>query len=145
MTCVTYRDGVMAADGYFGSAGGWQYHDAFQKLFRLNNGGVAGFSTSGSHHVDRWLTWYSSEEPADDRFKGDDVFVLVALPSGKVYEYAGCWHTDISSLPFATIGVGWPCARAAMLMGASAVQAVLIASMCCAEVSDKITSMTVEK
>lgn len=129
MTTIVYRAGVMAADSRVGH-GELIYEDAYPKLYRLDDGAVAGFACQ-LYQVRAWIDWYhrGREPGALPQAFTDYCNVLVAYPDGPVDEYQGSYVAPRVEREMYTIGSGWHAARAAMLMGATAAQAVEVAKM----------------
>ena len=130
MTCIAYRNGVLAADSQ--ETDGNNIKTPCQKLFRIAKGknrghivGTQGASFSGMVFVD----WYSGDRPEmpsseRDLIDGDDGFgILILTPQGLYEADKSCRPVPVSA-PFYAVGDGAGIAIGAMEMGASAKQAV---------------------
>lgn len=123
MTCIAYRDGIMASDSArFDS-------DTIvsltsKKIHRMPNGGLVGCAGLVSD-IDAFVAWKvdGQEQPRDLK----DIVALVVEPDGRILVYTENLRpvNDISDFP--VIGAGGDLMRGAMAQGASAVEAVQIA------------------
>lgn len=145
MTTIAFRDGVMAGDGRV-TGGGWISSEHGQKLFRLPDNAVAGFSTDNQGKITEWLGWYGpgrSDLWEAKTLTIDGLYVLVAYPDGRLLYYSGTNAVDNSHEPFDAIGSGWPVARGALLTGATAQEAVRIAAQVDLGTGPIVTTLTV--
>lgn len=139
MTTIVFRDGVMASDGRV-TSGPWISSEHGQKLFRLPDNAIVGFSAEDQGKVMQWLGWYSENQPTGHTI---DIYALVAHPDGRLLYYSGTNAVDTSHQPFDAIGSGWPVARAALLAGATAQEAVRIAAQVDSSTGPIVTTLTV--
>jgi hypothetical protein len=133
MTCIAYRDGIIAADSQ--ETDGNNIKTPCQKLFRIAKGknkghilATQGASFSGMVFVD-WYAGAREEMPSSDRdlIDSDDAFgILLLTPKGLFEVDKSCRPVPIST-SFYAIGDGGPIAMGAMEMGASARRAVAAA------------------
>lgn len=128
MTTIVYKDGVMAADSraYSGGAEGMGEK---VKIRRLSDESLIGCSTIIPGLSEAMIDWIESDMKGDTPNRKDKAFsAIMVSPEGKVYMMsnesliAGPLKADF----FAT-GTGADYAKGAMMMGASAKQAVKIA------------------
>lgn len=130
MTTVAYRDGILAADTRCVRQG---IIEAAHKLFRLDDGSIAGFAGSlcDIHH---FVRWYNAGADVDDPPKwimfGDNdepVVDCILVSEDGVSRWTA--HIQPSPIigPYFAIGSGQQFATAAMFMGATAEQAVRVA------------------
>lgn len=127
MTCIAYRDGIIAAERrvYLDTeSGGTRYFDSCVKLYRVLDTivGLAGESSAGLD----FLKWYSNQRYGDDPPKIGNAHVIVLKRDG-LYEVEGHGHLVKINEPFYAIGSGAKAALGAMHMGARPVEAVEIA------------------
>lgn len=129
MTTIAYRRGKLAADSR-ATVNGWiQHGTSIDKMFRLQDGGVAAITgdTAKGMELVQWLqSGGESQRPSPDL--GDDAQVIRMLPDGllRIYEAAAYYDLDV---PFAAWGSGMPPALAALHMGADPIQAVRVAAL----------------
>lgn len=125
MTCVVWKDGVMAADRNTGLGVIAEWEE--QKIFKLN-GYLLGFSGFTSTR-DKIITWIVNEK--DDKFfpeinpKEDYSFILIDCINKKFYLYDN--SLEPSELPYDypyAIGSLQYLATGAMYVGANAKEAV---------------------
>lgn len=129
MTTIAYRDGVLACDSRI-SNGDWTTPGRAEKIFRLANGGMVGFAGAASKI--EWLkAWIEAGRPEDGRptTLPDEVHAIVVGPDGRVEflegSRCGVWTFNA---PFYAMGSGRVPALAAMMTGASAKRAIIVAS-----------------
>lgn len=138
MTCIAYRNGILAADSRM-TMGKWTETDKCQKLWKLSDGSLIG--CAGSWYDIKALVAAVEESIKNKsgkraklpsgKFKAD---VILVAPSGRVYVYYKGWSNDKYLSDFYAVGSGSTLAMAAMDAGASAVEAVKIAikrDICC--------------
>jgi ATP-dependent protease HslVU (ClpYQ) peptidase subunit len=123
LTTIVYRDGVLAGDSRAYS-GDKHPIGSKLKIRRLTDGTLLGASSTIPGAGEKVLDWYAGGQKED--FDLPDHFtLLVAKPNGEVF-YAN--DSAIFSGPltsdFFSIGSGEQYAHGALLMGASAVEAV---------------------
>lgn len=141
MTTIAIRNGTMACDSR-GSRGQCILPGAAQKLFRMNDGGVAaivGDYAPGWAYVD-WLN-----NPGDRSEPGIGDASVIRLHPDKtvtVYECGGFFKEDVTQ--FCAWGSGMAPALAALHMGASAIKAVQIAMLVDPGSGGEIQSMKVK-
>jgi ATP-dependent protease HslVU (ClpYQ) peptidase subunit len=124
MTTIAYRDGVLASDGRT-SSGNVVLSDNEKKIMRLSDGAL--FALAG----DVAYTGPMLEALEDDAElpKADGAFTAVIVETNgalRIYEGAGGFMAIVE--PFAAFGSGAAVAYGAMEMGASAEEAVRIAT-----------------
>lgn len=127
MTTVVYRDGVLAADS-LATLGDTKLHGDYKKINRINGhligvaGGVADCAT--------FLDWCrAGGELTETKAPEGSYQALVIDPSGKATEVeCGKYLPRMNRTKFHAIGSGAPFALAAMYAGATAVEAVKIAT-----------------
>ena len=125
MTTIAYRDGVLASDSLV-TLGDTKSHGTYIKIKRIGNllVGAAG-GVADSEQFLQWLKYDDGETPPP---KGQ-YSALVIDPRGRVREIE---NGSVLPVPrgakFHAIGSGGPFALAAMYAGASAVEAVKIAT-----------------
>jgi len=128
MTTIAYRDGFMAADSLI--TGGTIRVGATTKIGRLPQGGLYGCS-GWIALLEVVVPWLEKGAPLADRPKlpdDADFHMLVAWPSGIVTDVdKRLQRIDLDGEFFAS-GSGYEIALGAMAMGATARQAVEIAS-----------------
>jgi hypothetical protein len=138
MTTIVYRDGVLAADRRM-LRHGWLSGGTAQKVFRRDDGtllGICGDFAAGMALVEWMLSGQKGDQP-----KPDDTTLLVVEPSGRVMIYEGGGAHPVGEPPFWAIGSGFPAALGALHMGATAVQAVEIASKIEPNTGDGVVSV----
>ncbi len=129
MTCIAWKDGIIAAD----SRATWQTGDfeLCQKLYKVPRGpnkghilGTQGATSSGMAFVE-WYMNPKKEKPAI-QFEDEYFTIVVVRPEG-VFTF----DDHLVQLPclhkFYAVGSGAPYAMGAMERGASAIQAVRVA------------------
>lgn len=122
MTTVAYRDGILAADSR-GTCAGWVQPGKETKLFRLQDGRAAGVTGQWAI-AKRLLDWIESDRSTAQP-EGDARVIVV----GKRIEVFEDGHSYIENAKFMAWGSGMPPALGALHAGASAVEAVRIASL----------------
>lgn len=127
MTTVVYRDGVLAADSLV-TMGDTKIHGNMRKLSRVHGHliGIAG----GVADCDEFINWCKAggSETETEPPKGQ-YSAIVVQPNGKVFEVeCGKYLPRLTNTKFHAIGSGAPYALAAMYAGASAAEAVRIAT-----------------
>lgn len=125
MTIVAYKDGVMAADKQTTSA---NMGMTVTKIRRLHGGSLAGASGNASM-CRRLIQWVDAGgDPKDYPDGKHECIVLVVRPGGHIHLFdEGPTPIDIED-SYVAIGSGRDFAMAAMYMGASAEEAVAVAS-----------------
>jgi ATP-dependent protease HslVU (ClpYQ) peptidase subunit len=137
VTTIAVRDGVMAADTRVGN-GGWVTPGAVKKLHRLDNGWAIGMAgvLACFPLVRAWVNARirDGERGGSEFFNyplpeiADDYNALVMRDDGSVFGVEGKRADFVDyDRPFAACGSGRIPALAAMLMGATAEEAVRIA------------------
>jgi ATP-dependent protease HslVU (ClpYQ) peptidase subunit len=127
MTTIAYRDGVLAVDGRATRDNIVVEHRA-KKVVRLESGDVIAFAGSLSK-FEPFVEWYqdrSKERPNLGNAEGGTATAIV-MTSDRILEFCAGGVSEIVE-PYCAWGSGTPAAMAAMVMGADARQAVLIAS-----------------
>ena len=130
MTTIAYRDGVMAADRR-AYAGGPHPVGMKVKVKRTRLGGLIGVSTAKVGEADRFcglVNEQGSSLSLDDEI---EVQALLVEPDGTVFFFneGRCFSGPIDA-EFLSIGSGEKYAYGALMMGASAQEAVEIACEC---------------
>lgn len=124
MTTIAVRDGLMCSDTQ--STGGG-YKALIDKMFRLPDGGIVGIA-GGLREALAATQWMIEGEEGDPPDSDGSYTLLILRPNGSIW----CADSGFPALrlrnKFAAIGSGCPMAMAAMEMGATAAQAVKIAS-----------------
>lgn len=131
MTCIAYRDGIMAGDGRETNQNtedeSWfKVRDNCIKVFKLDDGSLFGAAHSSEdiEILTRWL----KQDPLCSTLPPDleDVTALLVKPTGEFYMTEGkIWVP--AGLDYYAIGSGGLVANAAMDAGATAKKAVEIA------------------
>lgn len=132
MTTVAFRDGVIAADTL--GIKGVSARRICKKLWRMENAviGFAGNYQDGVNFVEWWRKGHNmSELPKFIQYRGSDDapdFTAIVLTKAGAFEWTE--HFQSTPIPdeFYAVGSGQMAALAAMVMGASADEAVRIAS-----------------
>lgn len=137
MTTIVYRDDILAADSR-GSCSGWIQPGKETKLFRLSDGRAAG--VTGQWAVARKLLSWVESDQSTDQPDGDARVIAV----GKKIEVFEDGHSYIENAKFMAWGSGMPPALGALHAGASAVEAVRIASLVDPSTGGKVISMECE-
>lgn len=127
MTTIAYKNGVLAADTSVTSNA--VYVANTLKIHRVNGWLVGGSGSVGAHYsVSRWLEAGADFKKPVDWGSVEDAASIIVSPGGALY------HTDTGSgwvvpeqTPFVACGSGADFARAAMLLGCSARDAVAVA------------------
>lgn len=127
MTTIAYRDGVMSGDGRETSEGPNEsalvIRDNCKKVFKLADGRLFGAS-KGSEDIERL---YRALQNGDELFPVlADVNGLLIDTDGKMWLYEGTIWQPLEDVEYYAIGSGSIYAFAAMDMGASAEEAVLV-------------------
>lgn len=123
MTTIVTDGRCMAGDGRF-TTNGTIVSDEGVKVFRLDDGRVAGFSGNAGR-MKRLVKWLNE---GGDYPKIDDDSAAILILSNEGIEYVDS-NGDFTSLPApASIGSGSDHARAAMLAGTAPEQAVAISA-----------------
>lgn len=130
MTCIAYRDGVLAADKLILHGGA---RNSVTKIHRVADclAGVCGNLSIGME----MLAWYRAgaipgEYPASNRSPNEGASLIVVRPDGGVWCYESSPHPFRVEGSFCAFGCGDEPAMAAMHCGKSAAEAVEIASLC---------------
>lgn len=129
MTTIAYRNGVLASDSRI-SNGDWTTPGEAKKIFRLPDGGMIGLGGSAVK-VAVILEWArgGQQESARPTALPDEQHGIVVRPSGAVSFLEGPRCLEYSfAAPFYAIGSGRIPALAAMLAGATAKRAIVIAA-----------------
>lgn len=128
MTTVVYRDGVMAGDSRAYS-GDKHPIGAKVKIRRLPDGTLLGASSTIPGAGEAVLDWYANGAKKDADLP-EHFTLLVAKPNGDVfYNNGGKIFSGPLIGDFFSIGSGEQYAHGALLMGASAVEAVKAACL----------------
>ena len=147
MTTITYRKGIIAADSRATIAGIIILPGQMRKLMVSERHGcvyaIAGAANEASELVRQIdaqpvLPWYSSK-PFETTL-GEEVQILIGQHDGRLF-YFECGYWSEVDAEFTAIGSGMQAAIAAMHMGADAVKAVEIASLCDSGTDGKIASV----
>lgn len=133
MTTIAYRDGVMAADSQCTQDGTRACEVA--KIARIHGWLVGCSGSSGlAHEFQEWFRAECRERlkrtPASLAVQGQDakLSVLLVHPDGTIFGVDGLGHPYPIKGPFIADGTGFKVALGAMEMGASAAEAVKVAS-----------------
>lgn len=122
MTTGAYRDGILAADTQVSADGALSY---VTKLFRARGGVIA---ISGDlYNAMQFVRWYGDHrKPRPDKDAGIECIVVDA-------QGVAIWNEALSRIhplgDFCAVGTGQAAAMAAMHAGATALEAVQIASV----------------
>lgn len=141
MTTIAYRDGVLATDSR-ALVGGWRAPYAVVKMWRLSDGSVV----AGSGDLARvtamkdWLEEGNRDAKQPD-LTDASVYHLLKDRTIVVYELGGSF---VIAADFAAWGSGLPPALGALHMGATAEQAVRIATLVDDGTGGDVVSMKVE-
>lgn len=141
MTTIAYRDGVLASDS-LATRNPWKLPGSTEKLFRMEDGGMAGVTGDYAPAV-RYVEWLNSDQETDEPTLGDATVIRI-LPdlTCMIYEAGGSYIEDVTT--FCAWGSGMPCALAALHMGASAAKAVAVAAVIDTHSGGDIVTMTCE-
>jgi ATP-dependent protease HslVU (ClpYQ) peptidase subunit len=125
MTCIAYRDGVMAGDRLVCGGDAKLYYAA--KIVRGPDGALAGFAGLAPIGA-AFLAWVrggrEGEQPKlSDDDKGVDHAIIVE-PDGRITKLEGTKAPFHIETPYIAIGCGGAEARGAMFVGAGAEMAV---------------------
>ncbi len=126
MTTIAVRDGWIASDSQFTTDSG---KTSCRKLFRVPDGilGLAGVSGPGLELL-HWLRNHTCEEPVRTDEYAREGFDAILLTRKGVFYYEESLSPDRVTGRFFACGSGGAAALGAMHMGASAAEAVRIAS-----------------
>jgi len=141
MTCIAAKDGVMAADGRLSSD---DSQTTVVKLIRLPDGGVAGAAGMWAA-ARRALTWLANGEQGDPPSIGDETQVLIMRPDGSLWLAEAGFPAYPLEAREAAIGSGSQGALVALLMGASALEAVQKVGEICPTIGPPYITMVPEK
>ncbi|HEV2897411.1 MAG TPA: hypothetical protein VGX71_06130 [Pseudaminobacter sp.] len=135
MTTIVYRDGIMATDSRAFS--GHRSPIGFKKkLHVLPNGALVASSSSDVGRTDAFAKWCIQAVneghplPACTHDSKIGVQALLVWTDGTVYYWNSRCFTGPLEAPFFAIGSGWEFALGALHAGATAEEAVRIASEC---------------
>lgn len=129
MTTIAYRDGIMAADSR-AYAGDKHPIGSKVKIRRLEDGTLIGASTTIVGGGERVLDWIEGGMD-NDEVVPESFQVLVVRPGGKIFVGTGnCYLSGPLDASYIAIGSGEQYAHGALMMGASAVEAVRVACHC---------------
>jgi len=129
MTCIAYRDGVLAADSACWGSDGSVIVGHFDKIARLKSGALVAVTGAPSMTV-QFREWLERGSPKDQRLaqaERDGFAAIVVHPGGKVVRYDRDWLPYEMKAPYHAVGRGSPFMLGAMAAGAGAVQAVELA------------------
>ena len=128
MTTIAYRDGVLAADRLI-TQGDARF--GYTRKVALSPAGHIGGAAGGLHDVESFLRWIDGgcEDDPPDVTSSDEPTGILVMPDGTINLWNG--HSVLVPVrgPFVADGSGWKLAIGAMAAGASAIQAVEIASL----------------
>jgi ATP-dependent HslUV protease subunit HslV len=126
MTTLAYRNGVLAADSLVSSVG--TRVGEMRKVWKTKSGALVGFAgnASLSYEIDQWVTNDLAGETPGTADRGT---ILLVQPGGEVFVIDDDGGPVRIVAPFHADGSGSDIAIGAMAAGASAVQAVEIASL----------------
>lgn len=125
MTTIAYRDGVIAADSRV-TIGSMVHPESMSKLVRLSSGGV--LASAGTVAQMEALKEHMLTTPAEDPPDMDDITSMRIDPDGKLWNWEGAGPWRASKAKFYALGNGCGYAYGAMEAGASAREAVKIAT-----------------
>lgn len=140
MTAIAYKKGVLAADTQQFS--GNLREGITEKIARRSDGALAG--ASGRADLDhQFLELFKSGRSLDE-FKPqgtseDDFCALVIEPDGSVWNYTALGKHPAGDAPFHTLGGAYPFLHGAMAAGASAEEAVRLATVHCSNCGGDVT------
>lgn len=130
MTTIAVKNGVMAFDSKITEDGG---HVGYMNKGRKTSKFLV--ATCGSvEDGEAFMDWLAAGGvAADKKLFGldrnlDDFLAIAINKTGKVFRYEGRLYPFVMEAPFFALGSGAPYAMGAMAFGASAAQAVKIAS-----------------
>lgn len=133
MTCIAFKDGVLAADTLTTADG---VRSGFaQKIFRA---GRLRIGAAGSAPlIEKFRDWLAAGMVGDAPLHSDDAAFFVIAPSAPAVMWTqnGPWRIRE---PFWALGSGEHFAKGAMMAGASAEEAVLIAAQVCTGVGGRV-------
>ena len=149
MTCIAYRNGVLAADSQ--STDSNNLRVPCRKLYRIAKGKNRGHivATAGADFTGEvFVKWYSGEGemPTAERdlINEDDLFLCLVLRPDGLFEVDKSCVLIENRLPFYAIGCGAPVAMGAMEKGAGAREAVGIACKWDSNCAPPVVSMRLE-
>jgi|TARA_Y100000296_G_C5170602_1_gene257085 ATP-dependent HslUV protease subunit HslV len=125
MTTVAFKNGFIAADTQAADHSGLISHTS--KLFRLSDSCVAGMAGCSRHAI-RFIERLKEGKAGDDKIPDGDFLVLVVTPQSIVVYYEDELFDDYTPEKMWAIGSGRLIAMGAMAAGATAQDAVRIAS-----------------
>jgi 20S proteasome alpha/beta subunit len=140
MTTVAYRDGVMAADKNMGG-----YKGQVTKVYRVGDClvGCSGDNFATLLKVVDWMQ-EGAEEDSKPELGDSSVHILLVDSNGEIFLY----NNDLYPMPleqdFFAVGSGMDYAMGAMAMGASAADAVRVASQFDPGTGPKVDCLTLE-
>lgn len=141
MTTIVYREGVLAADSQAYCGSRRVSLGTKVKVRRLEDGTLIGASSSIVGATDDLLDWYEHDTPLPEKY--DSFQLLVVNPDGSAF--LAFDNTSLSGPitgDYYAIGSGEDFALGALAMGASAEEAVRIASQFDYHTNDKILSIS---
>jgi ATP-dependent protease HslVU (ClpYQ) peptidase subunit len=131
MTCIVYHvaDETMAADtATFVHNGNTRMPGHVKKIWRLKDGSLMGHAGT-RRQADLLKRWIEDGSNGNVPAPVDDVTALVVFPDGTMTVYDGKSERTVEGAPFYAIGSGADAALGALFAGATAKEAVEIASL----------------
>jgi ATP-dependent protease HslVU (ClpYQ) peptidase subunit len=131
MTCIVYHvaDETMAADtATFVHNGNTRMPGHVKKIWRLKDGSLMGHAGT-RRQADLLKRWIEDGSNGNVPAPVDDVTALVVSPDGTMTVYDGKSERTVEGAPFYAIGSGADAALGALFAGATAKEAVEIASL----------------
>lgn len=133
MTCVAYREGIIAADSM-----------SVVEEVKMNNevkvarrkGHLFGLSGDDMPPLDEAIKWYFNK--CRGKLGPYKFTMLVVTPDKKVFDIEQNGSTNAINAPFYAVGSGAQAAMCAMEVGATAEQAVAACIKWCPEVGGKV-------
>jgi len=138
MTTIAYRDGVMAADSHVGCNG--VRSGTARKVFEHDGGAIAGSGSFGE--VLRFKDWIVAGADEDARPELKESNLIWFRRDGSFIEYDPAGSLSFEA-PFYAIGSGREIAIGAMAAGATAEEAVRIASDWDSETGGEIVTVEI--
>lgn len=131
MTTIAYRAGIMAADGRV-TAGDLIKSDTDQKIHLIEHRGLVA-ACGQSACIERFLGWMRSSQSYDEKPYSDvkveeGFFAIEARYDGEVWLWDEGLRAYQQPQEYYALGNGFEIAWGAMLMGATAEQAVIAAA-----------------
>ena len=136
MTCIAYRDGIIAADSMAVIDNYVKLSDDIKVAKR--KGHLFGMSGNDCPKMEEFTKWFFSENKEKHPMKTFKFEIIVITPAGIIQQWDQRGRYETLNLPFYSVGSGKEYAIGAMEVGATAEQAVLAAIKWCPTVGGKV-------